>query len=121
MNKNDFAHGCLYVHKKEESKKADYTIRYIVFNPKKFFVGTDIAKDVWRRIMHCSKKKMNEEYDSIYGVWMKIGRGKNTHVEFNRTTKTAANVIFIVPKAHKRHANTVLSSLELPYDKTIFH
>lgn len=97
-------------------KKINFTIRYFVFDPKKHFIGTDIAKDVCRTEMHCSKKKMNEEYDSIYGVWMKIGRGKNTHIEFNKSTKTAANIIFIIPKKHKREALKVLNQMELPWD-----
>lgn len=96
-------------------KKVAFTIRYFVFNPKEVFIGTDTAKEVCRREMHCSKKKMTEEYDSIYGIWMKIGRGKNTHIEFNKTTKNAANIIFIVPKKHRKEAWKVINTMELPW------
>ena len=102
---------------KKDSKKAiDYTIRFFVFDPKKHFVSTPEAKDLCRRDMHCSKKKMEEEYDSIYGVWLKIGRGKNAHIEFNKTTKNAANVIFIIPKKHRREAWKHIGQIEIPYE-----
>lgn len=105
---------------KEGTKRVAYTVRFIVFDPKKYFVSTPDAKDLCRKQMHCSKKKMNDEYDSIYGVWMKIGHGKNTHVEFNNTTKAAANVIFIIPKKYRRHAYEVINGTELPWsDKDV--
>lgn len=119
MNKKDFTHGALYVHTKDNNK-IDYTLRYIVFDPTKFFVSTDVAKEVFRKKMHISKKLMAEQYDSIFASWIKIGRGKNCHVEFNKVPKTAANIIFIVPKAWKKHAFGVIKGLELPYEKTIF-
>lgn len=120
MNKNSFSHGSLYIHTKENSNKIDYTLRYIVFDPKRFFVSTDFAKDVWRIITHKSKKKMNEEYDSVYAEYITIGRGKNKHVKFSKVPKNAANIIFIVPKAWRRHSYKVISNLELPYDKKVF-
>ena len=42
---------------KDGTKQRLYTIRFAVFDPKKYFVGTDEAKDLCRRQMHCSKKK----------------------------------------------------------------
>ena len=91
-----------------------YTIRFFIFDPKKYFIGTDEAKDICRKEMRCSKKKIKEEYDSIYAVWMKVGRGKNAHIEFNKTTKTAANVIFIVPKKYRRDAYKIINNFTLP-------
>lgn len=110
----------IYVFKKDSLKAVDYTIRFFVFNPKKHFVSTPEAKDICRKDMHCSKKKMTEEYDSMYGVWTKVGRGKNTHIEFNKTTKDAANVIFIVPKKYRKRTGDIIKNMELPYDKNIF-
>lgn len=110
----------IYVLKKDSLKAVDYTIRFFVFNPKKHFVSTPEAKDICRKDMHCSKKKMTEEYDSVYGVWTKVGRGKNTHIEFNKTTKDAANVIFIVPKKYRKRTGDIIKNMELPCDKKIF-
>lgn len=106
----------IQVLKEGSMKKVEYTIRFIMFDPKKHFVSTQEAKDLCRKEIHCSKKKMNEEYDSVWGVWMKIGRGKKAHIEFNKTTKTAANVIFIVPKKYKIKTWKILQNVELPYD-----
>ena len=101
---------------KKDSKKHDYTIRFTIFDPKKHFVSTPEAKDACRKVMRCSKKKMDEEYDSVYGVWIKVGRGKNAHIEFNKTTKVAANVIFIVPKKHRKDSYKIINNLELPWN-----
>ena len=95
--------------------KALFTMRFIVFDPKKHFVSTPEAKDLCRKDMHCSKKKMTDKYDSLFAFWMKIGRGRGTHVEFNKSTKAAANVIFIVPKKHRVDAWQALKTVELPY------
>ena len=100
---------------KKDSKQHDYTIRFTIFDPKKKFISTPEAKDACRKQMRCSKKKMDEEYDSIYAVWIKVGRGKNTHIEFNKTTKDAANVIFIVPKKHRKDSYKIINNLELPF------
>ena len=101
---------------KEGSETAvNYTIRFFVFEPKKHFISTQEAKDLCRKEMHCSKKKMDDEYDSMYGIWLKIGRGKNSHIEFNKTTKNAANVIFIIPKKHRREAWKHIGRIEIPY------
>ena len=102
---------------KEGSESAiNYTIRFFVFDPKKHFISTSEAKDLVRKEMHCSKKKMSEEYDSMYGIWIKIGRGKKAHIEFNKTTKVAANVIFIIPKKHRREAWKHIGRIEIPYE-----
>ena len=100
---------------KTSNNKPLYTIRFIIFDPKRRFVSTPEAKDLCRKEMHCSKKKMDEEYDSLFGSWIKVGRGKNTHVEFNKTTKNAANVIFIVPKKYRREAWQTINIEEIPY------
>ena len=100
---------------KNDSKQHYYTIRFTIFDPKKHFISTPEAKDAVRKAIHCSKKKMNEEYDSVYGVWTKVGRGKNAHIEFNKTTKAAANVIFIIPKKHRKESYKVIDALELPW------
>lgn len=99
---------------KKDSKQHDYTIRFTVFDPIKHFVSTPEAKDACRKQLRCSKKKMDEEYDSVYAVWTKVGRGKKAHIEFNKTTKVAANVIFIVPKSHRKHSYKIIDNLELP-------
>lgn len=101
--------------KSEKEGSTLYTIRFFVFDPKKHFISTPEAKDLCRKEMHCSKKKMEEEYDSFYGVWMKIGRGKNAHIEFNKSTKEASNVIFIIPKKHRREAWKTIGNVEIPY------
>ena len=106
------------VHKiqmKTSNNRPLYTIRFIIFDPIKHFVSTPEAKDLCRKEIHCSKKKMDEEYDSLFGSWIKVGRGKNTHVEFNKSTKAAANVIFIVPKKYRREAWQTINIEEIPY------
>ena len=102
---------------KKGSKQHNYTIRFTIFDPKKYFVSTPEAKDACRKIMKCSKKKMTEEYDSMYGVWTKVGRGKNAHIEFNKipTANTAANVIFIIPKKHRKDAYKMIYNIEIPW------
>lgn len=110
----------VYVSKDNNSKKIDYTMRFILFDPNKNFISTPEAKDLCRRDMHCSKKKMTDEYDSMYGLFSKVGRGKNTKIEFNKSTKNAANVVFVVPKKKRREAWRVLDSVRLPYDKEVF-
>ena len=101
---------------KTGTNKSLFTMRFIIFDPKKHFVSTPEAKDLCRKDMHCSKKKMADEYDSLFGVWIKVGRGKNTHIEFNKTTKSAANVIFIVPKKYRREAWETIKFTEIPMD-----
>lgn len=108
----------IYV-RKENSKRVDYTVRFLFFNPKSphsytHFISTHEAKDLCRKDMRCSKKKMNDEYDSMYGYWMKVGRGKDRHIEFNLTTKEGANVIFILPKSKKSHFRKILVNIEVP-------
>lgn len=110
----------IYVYKEGNSKKIDYTMRFIPFDPGKKFISTPEAKDLCRKDMHCSKKKMAEEYDSMYGIFSKVGRGKNAKIGFNRSTKDAANVIFVVPKKKRREAWRVLEDVLLPYDKEVF-
>ena len=100
---------------KTSNNRPLFTMRFIIFDPKKHFVSTPEAKDLCRKEMHCSKKKMDEEYDSIFASWIKVGRGKNMHVEFNKSTKTGANVIFIIPKKYRKDAWTVINIEEIPY------
>lgn len=103
----------IYV-RKENSKRIDYTVRFVRFDPKKLFVGTPTAKDMVRKEMRCSKDKMTNEYDSIYGQVIKVGRGKKAHWEFNISPKTEANVIFILPKSKKSHFRKILVNIEVP-------
>lgn len=100
---------------KEDTNQNMYTIRWAMFDPKKHFISTQEAKDASRKELHCSKKKMTEEYDSIYATWIKVGRGKNAHIEFNKTTKDAANTIFIIPKKYRRESYKIINNLELPF------
>ena len=120
LTKKNLNYGNYYIHLKDNNQ-INFTIRYVVFNPKKLFVDSATAKDIIRKDIHMSKKKISEEYDAIYGCWIKVGRGKNTHVEFNRTSKVAANIIFIIPKKWMRKAWQVLQNMEVPYEKDIFH
>ena len=103
----------IYV-RKENSKRIDYTVRFIRFDPRKKFVGTPEAKDIARKEMRCSKDKMTDEYDSIYGQVIKVGRGKKAHWEFNISPKTEANVIFVLPKSKKTHFRKILTNIEVP-------
>lgn len=103
----------IYV-RKENSKRIDYTVRFVKFDPKKLFVGTPTAKNMARKEMRCSKDKMTNEYDSIYGQVIKVGRGKKAHWEFNISPKTEANVIFILPKSKKSHFRKILVNIEVP-------
>ena len=98
---------------KDGTKKILYTLRFVRFNPKKKFVGTPEAKDLFRKEMHISKKRMTEEYDSIYATVIKLGRGKSKHVEFNVVPKSAADIIFIVPKKHKKEAYKSIQEIEV--------
>ena len=101
---------------KTSNNRSLFTMRFIVFDPIKHFISTPEAKDLCRKEMHCSKKKMNDEYDSLFGSWMKIGRGKKAHVEFDKSTKAAANVIFIVPKKYRIDAWNALKLTEIPFE-----
>lgn len=105
----------IYV-RKENSRRIDYTVRFIKFDPRKLFIGTPTAKVIARKEMHCSKAKIANEYDSIYGQVIKVGRGKKAHWEFNISPKTAANVIFILPKSKKTHFRKILTNIEVPLD-----
>lgn len=105
--------GTIYRTEKPGSKKIIFTFRFIIFDPKKHFVGTDEAKDFWRRRMGISKKKMEEEFCSIFAVSTSVGRGKNKHIEFNKSTKTAADTIFIVPIKYRAMATKDIEKLEL--------
>ena len=100
-------------------KKILYSMNCFVFNPKKEFVGTDVAKDAIRKIKHCSKQKIKDEYTSIYATAIKIGRGKNLHIEFNMTPKNAANTIFIVPKKWLKEARKDVIEIEILDKDTI--
>lgn len=100
---------------KGSMKKPAFSIRFFVFNPKKHFISTPEAKDLCRKEMHCSKKKMDEEYDTMFGVWTKVGRGNNAHIEFNKTTMTAANVIFVFPKKYRQGLWKRIENVEIPY------
>ena len=104
--------GKIYRTEKPGSKKILFTFRFIIFDPKKRFVGTDEAKEIVRKDTRISKKKIEEEYCSIYAVSTIVGRGKNKHIEFNKSTKTAADTIFIVPIKYRAMANKDIPNLE---------
>ena len=94
------------------SKKILFTFRFIIFDPKKHFVGTDEAKDMIRKEIRISKQKIKDEFCSIYATSTVVGRGKNKHIEFNKSTKTAADTIFIVPVKYRRMATKDIEKLE---------
>lgn len=104
--------GKIYRTEKPGSKKILFTFRFIIFDPKKCFIGTDDAKDFFRKHMKISKKKMKEEFSSIYANSIVVGRGKNKHIEFNKSTKMAADVIFIVPTKYRYIAAKDIEKLE---------
>ena len=105
---------------KTEIAKAGYkntlfSIYFVVFDPKKHFVGTDEIKDMFRKKRHMAKAKVKTEYDTIFATWEKVGWGKSRHVEFNLTPKSAANTVFIFPKKYKKDAYDAIGRwLEFP-------
>ena len=104
--------GKIFRTEKPGSKKILFTFRFIIFDPKKHFVGTDEAKDFFRRYTKISKKKMTEEFCSIYATSTVVGRGCNKRYKFNKSTKTEADTIFIVPVKYRRMAMKDLEKLE---------
>ena len=98
---------------KPGTKQILYTLRIITFDPKKAFVGTDDAKELWRKQDRIPKAKMKDEFCSIFAASTVVGRGKNKHLEFNKTTKDAANAIFIVPIKYRKEAYKEIQNLEL--------
>ena len=96
-------------------KKNLYTLYFVVFDPKKHFVGTDEIKDMVRKKRHASKAVMKAEYDTLFATWEKVGIGRNRHVEFNLSPKSAANTVFLFPKKHRKEAyDWIKRYLELP-------
>ena len=81
-----------------------YTLYFIIFDPKKHFVGTDEIKDLVRKKRHISKATIKAEYDTIFATWEKVGLGRRRHVEFNLAPKSAANVVFLFPKKYRKDA-----------------
>lgn len=108
----EVAVGKIYRTEKPGSKRILFTFRFIVFDPDKHFVGTDEAKELVRKEIKTSKKKMKEEYCSIFATSTIVGRGKNRHIEFNKSLKTAADTIFIVPIKYLRMALRDIEKLE---------
>jgi len=97
---------------KEGTKQILFTFRFIIFDPKRHFIGTDEAKEICRKADRIPKAKMKDEFCSIYATSTTVGRGKNKHIEFNKSTKTAADTIFIVPKKYHRMALKDIEKLE---------
>ena len=56
---------------------------------------------------------MKDEFTSIFAQSTVVGRGRNKHMEFNKSVKTAADVIFIVPKKYHREALKAIQELEI--------
>lgn len=98
---------------KRGTKKILFTIRGFIFDPKKHFISTDEAKDIIRKQMHVSKAKIEDEYISVFATSTVVGRGKNKHIEFNKSAKTGADTIFIVPKKYRVEAFRNIQDLEL--------
>ena len=111
--KNSIANGTKVQIYKQGTKQKLYQLRLIIFDPKKYFVSTDVAKEIWRKADKISKAKMKDEFTSIFATSTVVGRGKNKHMEFNKSVKTAANVIFIVPKKYHREALKAIQELEI--------
>lgn len=98
---------------KPGTKQVIFTLRIVTFDPKKHFVGTDEAKEFWRKEDRISKAKIKNEFCSIFAASTVVGRGKTKHLEFNKTTKDAANTIFIVPTKYRQKAYKEIQNLEL--------
>ena len=98
---------------KAGTKQRIFTLRMVVFDPNKCFIGTDMAKEYWRVSDKIGKKKMADEFCSIFAASTLVGRGRNKHFEFNSVTKGAADVIFIVPIKHRREAYKAIQEMEL--------
>ena len=99
--------------KKPGTKQNWFTLRFIIFDPEKHFVSTDEAKELWRKESKISKQKMKDEFISVFATAEVVGRGKTKHLEFNKTTKNAANTIFIVPTKWRREAYKEIQNLEV--------
>ena len=97
---------------KKGTRQILFSYRVIIFTPKKHFVNTDEAKEFWRKEDHISKEKMKSEFCSVYAASTVVGRGRKKHIEFNKTTKQAADVIFIIPNKYRREAFQDISKLE---------
>ena len=98
---------------KEGSKKILFTLRIIIFDPGKHFVSTDEAKEYWRKEDRISKKKVKDEYCTIFASASTEGRGKSKHFEFNRSLKDCANCIFVVPVKYRREAYKEILNLKV--------
>ena len=107
---------CKFEIKKAGYKKNLYTVYFIIFDPRKYFVGTDEIKDILRKERHISKAKVKDEYDTVFATWEKVEySGRKKHIEFTISPKQAANTIFVFPKKHRKDAyNWIKNYLELP-------
>ena len=106
---------CKFEISKPGYKKNLYTVYFIIFDPKKHFVGTDEIKDFLRKERHLSKAKVKDEYDTVFATWEKAGIGRRRHIEFSISPKQAANTIFVFPKKYRKDAYSWIKNyLELP-------
>lgn len=99
------------------TNQAWFTMRMIAFNPDVRFVGTDEAKEYWRKKDRIGKQKMKEEYCSLFATVIEVGRGKKKHLEFNKVPKNAADCIIIVPTRWRSAAWGQLDTLEMKLTK----
>lgn len=92
-----------------------YSLYFVIFDPKKHFVGTDEIKDMVRKKRHISKAKIKTEWDTIFATYEKAGTGRNRHIEFNLAPKSAANTVFLFPKKWRKDAYDAIKRwIELP-------
>ena len=117
--KHEVAIGKIYRTEKPESKRILFTFRFIIFDHNKYGFNIVDAKELVRKEIKVSKKKMNEEYCGIYAKSTIVGRGKNKHIEFNidfkTSTKKDMDTIFIVPIKYYMMALKDIEKLEFPY------
>lgn len=101
--------------KKPGTNRSWYTMRFIIFDPKKHFIGSDEAKEILKKELnwHISKKQLKDEYSGMYAVAETIGKGKMKHIEFNTCAKTAANAVIIIPNKVKREARKEINCMSI--------
>lgn len=87
------------------TKKHKFTVRYVVFDPKKA-ISSDEAKKLANKSMHITKREMSEKYDVMYAKSSKLKR----KLIFTFCVKPEADTIFIIPKKYRKEARKVITT-----------
>ena len=91
---------------KEGTKQHKFTIRYVIFDPRKKAIHSDEAKALARKDMKISKVKMKDKYDVIYAKSSKAKR----KLIFTICPKPESDTIFIIPKRFRSEARRVIAT-----------